>query len=117
MAHYVKNQYGFRYLAICASCGHCEHEQIDSKNILRPCRLHGMNTEATNICPDWKAEHKFDEMRYSEPPANIKSGEYLHYLANYRDSERRNQYMTFTPIETIREQWENENGKSIYVNI
>ena len=76
-----------------------------------------MNTEATNICPDWKAEHKFDEMRYSESPSNIKSGEYLHYLANYRDYERRNQYATYTPIENIREQWEQETGKSIYLTI
>lgn len=117
MTKYVKNVFGFRYLAICASCGHCIHEQIDYAGVLRQCQLHLSPVRMTDVCPDWVSESKYSTMKYSEKPGSIKNGEYLHYLANIRDGERKNKYSTFATIESIREQWEQESGNSIYIKL
>lgn len=117
MTKIVKNVFGFRYLSICASCVHCVHEALDFKGVLRPCLLHKNEVHATDVCDDWVSDSRFASMKYSEKPGTIKNGEYLHYLANFREREAAKKYSTYTPVESIREQWEEDSGKSIYITL
>lgn len=113
-----KNKYGLKINAICASCQMCkEHD-----NKLRECEIHieGQKqhlVDPLDKCRNWQMHERFTELP-GDDPGFVKDKRYLDFVVKFRLNEEINEEIRWkTPSKELRKLYEQQYGRSIYINL